>query len=134
MPKDMRLIIPNRPGTGGQTLDALAAAGINLEGLCVDLRPGDKWVYLHMLIEDRDAENARSTLEELGVQVASEHDVAVKKLRNEPGAIAALLHEYADKGENVEILYTITGDRVVVGTEVMRAPIKGVRVEDAKYE
>lgn len=134
MPKDMRLIIPNRPGTGGQTLDALADAGINLEGLCVDLRPGDKWVYVHMLIEDSDAEKARSTLETLGVQVASEHDVAVKKLRNEPGAIANLLHEYADKGENVEILYTITGDRVVVGTEAMRAPIKGVRVEDAKYE
>lgn len=134
MPKDMRLIIPNRPGTGGQTLDALAGAGLNLEGLCVDLRPGDRWVYVHILIEDSDADTARSTLEKLGIQVASEHNVAVIKLRNEPGAIAGLLHEYADKGENVEILYTITGDRVVVGTEAMRAPIRGVRVADAKYE
>jgi hypothetical protein len=130
----MRLVIPNRPGTGGQTLDALAEAGINLEGLCVDLRPGEKWVFVHMLIEDADADKARATLEKQGIQVASEHDVAVKKLRNEPGAIAGLLHEYAHKGENVEILYTITGDRVVVGTEAMRAPIPGVRISEAKYD
>ena len=132
MPRDMRLVVPNVPGRGSQTLDAIAAQGINLEGMCVDLRPGEKWVYVHILVEEPD--KARTILEGLGVQVASEHDVEVRQLRNEPGAIAALLHEYADKGENVEILYTITGDRVVVGTEAMRAPIRGVRMSDAKYE
>ena len=132
MARDMRLVVPNVPGVGGQTLDALAAEDINLEGMCVDLRPGDKWVFVHILVEDAD--KARATLERLGVQVASEHDVEVRQLRNEPGAIATLLHEYSDKGENVEILYTITGDRVVVGTEAMRAPIRGVSVSDAKYD
>lgn len=131
MASDLRFVIPNQPGRCARLLEALAEAGVNLEGLCGDLRPGETWGFMHILVEDAD--KATEILDREGIQVTSRHGVDVHELENRPGAIAETMRAYAEKSENVEVIYTLTGNRIVVGTDAMREPLHGVSVKDAKY-
>lgn len=131
MATDLRIVIPNQPGRCARVLQALADAGINLDGVCGDIRPGETWGFVHILVEDAD--KAASVLEEQGVEVTSRHEVDVVEVENRPGAIAELMMQRSESGENVEVIYTLTGNQLVIGTDGMREPISGVRVKDAKY-
>ena len=131
MTTDLRLVIPNQPGRAARLLEALAEAGVNLVGICGDIRPGETWGFMHLLVED--AEVAVSIVEKQGMEITSRHTVNLHELENRPGAIAETLRTYREKGENVEVIYTISGDRMVVGTDLMREQILGVQMKDAKY-
>ena len=131
MPKDLRVVFPNRPGTFQKACDVLARAGINVEGFGSDIRPGEQWGYVHFLVED--AERAIELLDKEGLEVVDVHDVDVIQIENRPGAMADVVRTYSNEGENLEILYTASNDRVVIGTESMRQPIKGVRTSEARY-
>jgi hypothetical protein len=131
MPTDLRIVLPNRPGTTVGACETLGNRGINIEGVAADLRPGETWGYIHLLVEDGAA--ARAVLEEAGFDISGEHEVDVFEIENRPGALADLIRRYSEAGENIEILYMAGGSRVVVGTESMRRSISGVKVEDARY-
>jgi hypothetical protein len=131
MATDLRIVIPNQPGRAARLLEALAEAGVNLGGICGDIRPGETWGFMHVLVEDADV--AAGIVESQGMQITSRHAVHIHELEDRPGAIAETLRSYREKGENVEVIYTIAADRMVVGTDLMREEIQGVRVEDAKY-
>jgi hypothetical protein len=131
MPTDLRIVLPNRPGTTVGACEVLGNRGINIEGVAGDLRPGDTWGYIHLLVED--AREARAALEEAGFDVSGEHEVDLFELENRPGALAELIRRYSDADENIEVLYMAGGSRVVVGTESMRRDISGVKVKDARY-
>lgn len=60
MPMDLRIVLPNRPGAALQVFGALAAEGINIEGVSGDIRPGERWGYIHILVEDGPRPNASS--------------------------------------------------------------------------
>jgi hypothetical protein len=131
MPTDLRIVLPNRPGTTVGACEVLGIEGINIEGVAGDLRPGEMWGYIHLLVEDARA--ARAALEEAGFDVSGEHEVDVFEIQNRPGALAELIRRYSDAGENIEVLYMAGGSKVVVGTEGMRREISGVKIEDARY-
>lgn len=131
MPTDLRIVMPNQPGRCERMLRELAEAGINLDGICGDIRPGETWGFLHLLVEEAD--KAAALIEASGLEITSRHLVNIHELEDRPGAIAETLRAYADGGENVEVIYTISRDRIVVGSDMMRQPIMGVRVKDAKY-
>jgi hypothetical protein len=129
VPTDLRLVIPNQPGRAAKLLEALAEAGVNLTGICGDIRPGETWGFMHLLVEDDEL--AVSIVESQGMEITSRHTVNLHDLENRPGAIAETLRTYREKGENVEVIYSISGDRMVVGTDLMREEILGVQVKDA---
>ena len=131
MATDLRLVIPNQPGRAAQLLAALAEADVNLDGICGDIRPGDTWGFMHILVEQPD--EAARIVESQGIQITSRHEVNLHELENRPGAIAEILRAYQERGENVEVIYTISANRMVVGTDLMREEILGVRMKDAKY-
>jgi hypothetical protein len=131
MANDLRLILPNRPGALMQALTALSDAGVNIESFCGDIRPGEKWGFMHILVED--PATARRAIEEAGFEVTSEHDVDVVPVEDHPGALAEIVKTYSDAQRNIEVLYTSTRGRVVVGTEDMQKPRFGVRMKDARY-
>ena len=127
---DLRLVLPNRPGTMITALETIARAGINVEAIAGDLRPGEIWGYLHVLVRDGSA--ARRAVEDAGFQVSSEHEVEVLDVEDRPGALVEVFRSFAHEGRNLEVVYMANG-RVVVGTEDMRKAVLGVRVEDARY-
>jgi hypothetical protein len=128
---DLRIVLPDRPGAGTAVCEALSEAGVNLEGICGDLRPGEGWGYLHVLVEE--AQEAIRAIESTGCQVVDVHDVELVQAANEPGELVRVLSTYRDRGENIEVLYIASENRIVVGTETMRRPRTGVKVDDAQY-
>ena len=130
MPTDFRITITNRPGTLLRICEVLADAGINLDAISGDLRPGDTWGYVHLVVED--PEPVRKHLADLGVESA-EHEVELVDIEDRPGAIAEVLRRYRADDRNLEVLYTGGDRKLVVGPEDLRKPTPGVRVEDARY-
>ncbi len=130
MPRDLRLVMPDRPGALTSALKAISDAGINILGTAGDIRPGEQWGYIHILVDDSEA--ARRAIESVGFEVTSEHEVDVLELENRPGAILEATEPYAERGHNIEVFYMAHG-RLVVGTEVMRQPIHGTNIRDTRY-
>ena len=131
MPTDLRVVLPNRPGALVEALTALGEAGVNIDSFCGDLRPGERWGFLHLLVEDPS--DARVALERAGFEVTGEHEVDVVGVEDRPGALAQAVKSYSDEGRNIEVLYTASSGRVAIGTEDMQRPRYGVRMKDARY-
>ena len=128
---DVRVVLPNRPGALLQACESLANAGVPLEGFAGDLRPGERWGYLHILVTDLEA--ATKALESTGFEVTSSHDVDVLEVDRHTGALAEEVKRYSEEGRNIEVVYMATGGKVVVGCDDMQQERVGVRMEDAKY-
>jgi hypothetical protein len=131
MATDLRVVVPNRPGALMEALSALAGADINIESFSGDIRPGERWGFLHLLVED--AAPARRAIESAGFEVTSEHAVDVVPAEDRPGALADIVKRYSDAARNIEVLYTARTGHVVLGTEDMQQPRYGVRMDEAKY-
>ncbi len=131
MATDLRVVLPNRPGALMEALECLGEAGVNIESFCGDIRPGDMWGFCHFLVED--AAKACGALERCGLDITGQHDVVLVDVPNTPGALAAVVGEYARQGRSIEILYTAPDNRVIIGTEDMQRERQGVRMKDARY-
>ena len=112
MPKDLMVILVNRPGTLADAAEALGRAGVNIEGGCGFPAGGEG--VLHVLVED--AAGARRAIEQAGLEVREERDVVVlDPLPDQPGTLGAALRRIADAGVNVDLLYSAADGRVVLG-------------------
>ena len=131
MSTDLRLALPNRPGTLAQACAALTTAGVALEGVSGDLRPGDRWGYLHFLVDDAAA--AKSALEGVGIEVSAAHDVELCHVDGGADNILDAISRYTKEDRNVEVLYLSHDGRLVIGTEDMRHERPGVNISEAKY-
>ena len=130
MAVDLRIVTPNRPGALLEATETLAAAGIPLEGFCGDLRPGERWGYLHFLVADGDG--GKKALEAAGFEVTSSHDVDVLDLDKHTGSLAEEVKRYSGEGRNIEVVYIATAGQIVIGTDDMQKERVGVRMEDAR--
>ena len=128
MANDLRIVLPNRPGALASTLDALFREQITVMSASGDMRPGERWGYLHLLVDDGSA--ARAVLERHRVDIVSEHHVEIHDIEPGAGALLQTLRTYLDRGDNVEVCYMAMDSRWVIGTESMRQEITGVRVSD----
>jgi hypothetical protein len=133
MATDLRIVLPDRPGAGTAVCEALSRQDINLEGICGDLRPGEGWGYLHVVVADEAAEAAIRAVEGTGCQVLDVHGVDLLQAENRPGELVRILGKYRDRGENLEVLYIASNNRIVIGTKNMRKPRHGVRMDQAAY-
>ena len=124
---DLRVVLPNRPGALLEACAALADAGVPLEGFAGDLRPGERWGYLHVLVTDLAA--ATKALESTGFEVTSSHDVDVLDVDRHTGALAEEVARYSEEGRNIEVVYIATGGKVVIGTDDMQKERPGIRME-----
>lgn len=115
MPKDLTLVVPDQPGTGAQLTEAIARAGINLDGACAVSSGGQSVV--HLLASDVSA--VRSALEGTAVQVGEERDVLIRDIEHRPGAFAEVLRGLADAGVNVDFAYLAADGHLVLGVDDM---------------
>lgn len=130
VPTDIRIVLPNRPGAVTHVCALVADAGINVLGACGDLRPGERWGFIHLVVQEGDT--ARGLIEEAGYEVTSSRPVEMIDLVDEPGGLAKVLREYSERNTNIDIIYTASKDRLVIGTEDMLEDQIGVNIEDAK--
>jgi len=101
--KDLGIELENRPGALAEVGEALARAGVSIEGGGVFVTGGVG--VAHFLFADADA--ARTALVHAGVRVVSERDVVVQRLAQaEPGQLGRIMRRMADAGVNVETMYS----------------------------
>ena len=101
--KDLAIALENHPGALAEMGEALARAGVSIEG-------GGAWVVngvgvAHFLFHDGPA--ARSALETAGIQVIAEREVLIQRLRqDEPGQLGKLTRRMSEAGVNIQVLYS----------------------------
>jgi hypothetical protein len=114
MPKDLTVVMENRPGKLAELGEATGRAGVNIEGLCAMV--GDGKGFIHLLVEDAAA--ARKALEAAGIDVADERDAVIVDLHDKPGAMGEIARDLAEADVSVDVAYTIfSGVRLVIVTE-----------------
>lgn len=129
MSTDLRLAVANRPGTLARACDVLIEAGVAVEGMSGDLRPGEKWGYVHVLVDD--STKAHEALSSAGIEVIGEHPVEIVDCT--PGAsLSEIVTRYTGE-RNMEVFYPTLDGRLAIGTEDMRPDRPGVRMGDASY-
>jgi hypothetical protein len=113
MTKDLTVILEDRPGTLADVGEALGKAGINIEGVCGFPCEGEG--VLHILVEDTTA--ARRALEEIGLEIRGERQVLVLEVEDRPGALGEVSRRIADAGVNIDLVYLVTNNRLVLGVD-----------------
>jgi hypothetical protein len=99
----------DKPGAIAKATDAIAKAGVNLEGYC------ESNGILHTLIPD--APRARKALEAAGFDVSDEREVVVVDVEDRPGTAAAIFRRIADANVNVDFSYLGANNRMVIGAK-----------------
>ncbi|WP_292066726.1 hypothetical protein [Brevundimonas sp. UBA7664] len=101
--RDLAIALDHRPGTLAEMGEALARAGVSIEG-------GGAWIadgagVAHFLFTD--GPTARAALEAAGIRVVAEREVLVQRLRQDvPGQLGQLTRRMAEAGVNIEVLYS----------------------------
>ena len=101
--QDLEIQLENRAGALAEMGEALARAGVSIEG-------GGAWVVggscaAHFLFHDGDA--ARKALEAAGIRVIKQSNVLVQRLKQDvPGQLGKLTRRMSEAGVNIEVLYS----------------------------
>ena len=113
--KEFALTLDDRPGTLAKATDALAKAGINIEGYCAV--PSGKDGKGTFRVVTSDPTTTRKALETAGFKVQEERDVAVIDAEDRPGFLAQTLRHLAENELNVGPTYSITQNRIVISAD-----------------
>jgi len=108
---DLTVELEDRPGTLARATEAIAKAGINIEG-AAGFPCGGEGVF-HVLT--KDAQATRKALESAGFRITGERQVLVVDVEDKPGTAAKIFRRIADASVNVDLVYEATNNRVVVG-------------------
>ena len=107
---DLAVTLPeDRPGMLAKALQAVSAAGINLEG------HAEMGGVVHVLTTDLGA--ARDALEAEGFRVVKAQQVVLVEVEDRPGSAARIFHRVADAKVNIRFSYLATRNRLVVGAD-----------------
>ncbi|HUG55807.1 MAG TPA: hypothetical protein VMJ92_01915 [Candidatus Limnocylindrales bacterium] len=110
--KDFTIVLKDQPGTLAKATDAIAKAGVNIDGFC-GFPVGNEGQF-HVLIV-KDAQKARRAVEEAGFTVKNERDVVVVDGEDRPGFAAEIFKRIASEELNVDLTYLATDTRIVIG-------------------
>ena len=115
MPKDLTVVLQDRPGELARLGQATGEAGVNLQGMCAFT--GEGRGIIHILVDDAQAAAARQALEEAGMGVADERDVLVVDIEDRPGTLGELARSLGEASVNIELAYTTFGVKLVIATD-----------------
>jgi hypothetical protein len=115
MPKDLTVVLQDRPGELARLGQATGEAGVNLQGMCAFT--GEGRGIIHVLVDDAKATAARQALEEAGMGVADEREVLVVDIEDRPGTLGELARSLAEASVNIELAYTTFGVKLVIATD-----------------
>ena len=101
--KEFALTLDDRPGTLAKATDAIAKAGINIEGYCaVPSGKDGKGIFR---VVTADPMGTRKALESAGFKVQEERDIVLIDAEDRPGFLAQTLRRLAEHELNA-VSYT----------------------------
>ena len=113
--KEVSVTLDDRPGTLAKATDAIAKAGINIEGYCAV--PSGKDGKGTFRVVTKDPSSTRKALETAGFKVQEERDVALIDAEDRPGFLAQILRRLAENELNVGPSYSITQNRIAISAD-----------------
>ena len=120
MPRDLEIILADRPGELARLGEVLGGAGVNIQGLAAFTGEGKG--VIHALVADGDARRAREALKEHRIGVVDEREVLVVDVDDRPGTLGELGRELAAANVNIDLAYTTFGGiRIVIATDDIMA-------------
>jgi len=108
--KDLVIIPKDEPGVLANMAEVLASADVNIDA-CSAFTGGGKGV-VHLLVNHPD--RAIEALAEAGYEVKAARRVAVAKLDNKPGTLAAACRAVEEAGVNIEQAYFAADNELVI--------------------
>lgn len=118
MATDLTIHIDDDPGELGRLGQVLGAGGVNIEGFCA-VTTGGGQAEVHLLVEDANA--AFSALNEAGIEVETEQEVAVFSVEDRPGVLGDVSRQLGEAGVNITLAYLATRTRLVVAADDLGA-------------
>jgi hypothetical protein len=116
MPKDLTVVLQDRPGELARLGEATGSAGVNIQGMCAFT--GEGRGVIHVLVDDPKASAARRALEDAGMGVADEREVLVVDMEDRPGTLGELARTLGEANVNIELVYTTFGGiKLVIATD-----------------
>lgn len=113
--KEFSVTLDDRPGTLAKATDAIAKAGINLEGYCaVPSGKDGKGIFR---VVTSDPNGTRKALETAGFKVQDEHDAVIVDVEDRPGVVAQIFRKIAENELNVGPTYSLTRNRVLISAD-----------------
>jgi hypothetical protein len=113
--KELSVTLDDRPGTLAKATEAIAKAGINIEGYCAV--PSGKDGKGTFRVVTKDSSSTRKALETAGFKVQEERDIAVIEAEDRPGFLAQVLRRLAENELNVGPSYSITQNRIAISAD-----------------
>jgi hypothetical protein len=113
--KELTLTLDDRPGVLAKVTDAIAKAGVNIEGFCAV--PSGKEGKGSFRVITKDPTTTRKALETAGFKVQEERDIAIVDVEDRPGSFARILKRIAENELNVGPTYSITQNRVAISAD-----------------
>jgi hypothetical protein len=111
---DLTLHLVDHPGELARVGELLGKAGVNIDGFCAVTSGGGR-AEVHVLVDD--LANAFRALEEAGVHVASEQEVAIVDVEDRPGVLGEISRKLGDAGVNITLAYLATRTRLVLAAD-----------------
>jgi hypothetical protein len=112
--KEFSVTLEDRPGTLAKVTDAIAKAGINIEGYCAVPAGSGKGTFR---VVTSDPSSTRKALETAGFKVQEERDIAVIDAEDRPGFLAQILRQLAQNELNVGPSYSMTKNRIAISAD-----------------
>ena len=111
MASDLKVDLPNEPGSLARAGEVLGNAGINIDGICGTA--GDS-KHVHVLVADAQA--ARAALTDAGIECDEDREVEVLSIVDQPGEMGRHLRRIGEAGVNIDLVYLATNTRLVLGS------------------
>jgi hypothetical protein len=111
MPKDLTVVLEDRPGTLAELGETLGNAGVNIDGICGI--PAEGRAIIHILVEDATA--AQSALDAAGIKVEGDDDVLVIDVTDRPGELGRIARGIANAGVNINFGYLSAKGKLILG-------------------
>jgi len=102
----------DRPGMLARAIQAVSAAGINLDG------HAEMEGVVHVLTSDTTA--TRRALESTGFRVLREQQVVLIEVEDRPGSAASIFRRIADAKVNIRFSYLATRNRLVIAADELQ--------------
>ena len=116
MPRDLTVVLQDRPGELARLGEATGRAGVAIQGMCA--LTGEGRGVIHLLFDDAVAPAARRALEQAGMGVADEREVLVIDVAQRPGSLGGLARALGEANVNIELAYTTFGGiKLVIATD-----------------
>jgi hypothetical protein len=117
LPRDLTVVLQDRPGELARLGEVTGAVGVNILGMCAFTGDEGRGI-IHILVADEKASAARGALEDAGMGLADERDVLVVDIEDRPGTLGELARMLGAANVNIDLAYTTFGGiKLVIATD-----------------